>query len=161
MNKYEELLQDASDDNVRVYESFDLNGDDDVTDKIDGLYIDGNIALDKDLQTSAEKVCVLSEELGHHHTSFGNIIDMQDIQNIKQERKARVWAYDKLIGLTGLIRAYERHCQSQYEVAEYLNVTEEFLCEALNYYRARYGEFTTIDHYIVRFIPALSIAKLF
>ena len=30
MNKYEELLQNASENNVRVYESFDLNGDENV-----------------------------------------------------------------------------------------------------------------------------------
>ena len=68
MNKYEELLQDASDDNVRVYESFDLNGDNEVIKKIDGLYIDGHIALDKGLKTTAQKACVLAEELGHHYT---------------------------------------------------------------------------------------------
>lgn len=33
MNKYEELLQDASDNNVRVYDSFDLNGNDNVIEK--------------------------------------------------------------------------------------------------------------------------------
>lgn len=55
MNKYEELLQDASDDNVRVYEAFDLNGNDDVSDTIDGLYIDGNIALDKKIENIGRK----------------------------------------------------------------------------------------------------------
>lgn len=150
---YEELLKNADSEGLIVKEK-DIPG-------YGGRIYKNRIAIHKGLRTSVEKACILSEELGHHYTTSGNIIDMQDIRNIKQERKARIWAYDKMIGLTGLIRAYERHCQSQYEVAEYLNVTEEFLCEALNYYRARYGEFTTIDHYIVRFIPALSIAKLF
>ena len=70
MNKYEELLQNAADNNVRVYDSFDLNGNDNVIEKIDGLYIDGHIALDKGLKTTAEKACVLAEELGHHYTSY-------------------------------------------------------------------------------------------
>ena len=86
---------------------------------------------------------------------------MQSVQNIKQERQSRVWAYDNRIGLTGLIRAFERCCQSRYEVADFLGVTEEFLSDALNYYKVKYGEFTVIDHYIIRFIPCLMIAKMF
>lgn len=159
MNKYEELLQDASDDNVRVYESFDLNGDDDVTEKIDGLYIDGNIALSDKLRTTAEKSCVLAEELGHHHTTVGNIIDLTDAQNRKQERQARLWAYNKQIGLAGIIRAFEAGCQDMHEIAEYLEVTEEFLHEAIECYRNKYGVYTTLDNYVIYFIPNLTVGE--
>lgn len=155
MNEYEKLLDEAYKNNIDVME-YDFDSE-----RIKGLYCDGVIALNRNMDTSAEKSCILAEELGHHHTSFGNIIDMQDIQNIKQERQSRIWAYDSQIGLLGLIRAYKHHCQSRYEVAEYLDVTEEFLCDALEYYKSRYGEFATIDHYIIRFIPTLSIAELF
>lgn len=161
MNKYEELLQDASDDNVRVYESFDLNGNDDVSDTIDGLYIDGNIALDKNLKTSTEKVCTLAEELGHHYTSYGNIIDMTNIQNLKQERQARLWGYNKMIGLRGLIRAFEHGCSSKHDIAEYLDVTTEFLNDTITAYREKYGVYTTVDNYIIYFIPNLTVAELF
>lgn len=155
MNNYEKLLEEAYIDNIDVVEyNFE-------SERIKGLYCDGTIALSKKIDTSIEKSCILAEELGHHHTSLGNIIDMQSVQNIKQERQSRVWAYDNRIGLTGLIRAFERCCQSRYEVADFLGVTEEFLCEALNYYKVRYGEFTVIDHYIIRFIPCLMIAKMF
>ena len=34
------------------------------------------IAIRQDIATNTEKTCVLAEELGHHHTSVGNIIDM-------------------------------------------------------------------------------------
>ena len=155
MNNYEKLLEEAYIDNVDVVEyNFE-------SERIMGLYCDGTIALSKKIDTSIEKSCILAEELGHHHTSLGNIIDMQSVQNIKQERQSRVWAYDNRIGLTGLIRAFERCCQSRYEVADFLGVTEEFLSDALNYYKVKYGEFTTIDHYVIRFIPTLSIAELF
>ena len=155
MNNYEKLLEEAYINNVDVVEyNFE-------SERIKGLYCDGTIALSKKIDTSIEKSCILAEELGHHHTSLGNIIDMQSIQNIKQERQSRVWAYDNRIGLTGLIRAFERCCQSRYEVADFLGVTEEFLSDALNYYKVKYGEFTVIDHYIIRFIPCLMIAKMF
>ena len=52
------------------------------------------IAIRKDLETSAEKTCVLAEELGHHYTSVGNILDQSDPNNRKQEILARTWAYD-------------------------------------------------------------------
>lgn len=155
MNTFEQLEEQACKDGIDIIERR-FNSE-----RIKGLYCNDSIALSDKLETSTEKACVLAEELGHHYTTSGNIIDMQDIRNVKQERKARVWAYDELIGLTGLIRAFERCCQSRYEVADFLGVTEEFLCEALNYYKVRYGEFTVIDHYIIRFIPCLMIAKMF
>ena len=133
MNNYEKLLEEAYINNVDVVEyNFE-------SERIKGLYCDGTIALSKKIDTSIEKSCILAEELGHHHTSLGNIIDMQSVQNIKQERQSRVWAYDNRIGLTGLIRAFERCCQSRYEVADFLGVTEEFLSDALNYYKVKYG----------------------
>ncbi len=155
MNTFEQLEEQACKDGIDIIERR-FNSE-----RIKGLYCNDSIALSDKLETSTEKTCVLAEELGHHYTTSGNIIDMQDIRNVKQERKARVWAYDELIGLTGLIRAFERCCQSRYEVADFLGVTKEFLSDALNYYKVKYGEFTVIDHYIIRFIPTLSIAELF
>lgn len=146
MNTFEQLEEQACKDGIDIIERR-FNSE-----RIKGLYCNDSIALSDKLETSTEKACVLAEELGHHYTTSGNIIDMQDIRNITQERKARVWAYDELIGLTGLIRAFERCCQSRYEVADFLGVTEEFLSDALNYYKVKYGEFTTIDHYVIRFI---------
>lgn len=159
LNKYEELLQNASENNVRVYESFDLNGDENVTYTIDGLYIDGNIALDKNLGTSREKSCVLAEELGHHHTSVGNIIDINSVSNRKQERQARLWGYNKMIGLRGLIKAFEHGCTSKHEIAEYLDVTTEFLNDAIAIYREKYGVCIAVDNYIIYFIPHLAIME--
>lgn len=84
MNKYETLLSEAMSSDVVVDENFQFSG------KTSGLYIDGNIALSDKLRTTAEKSCVLAEELGHHYTTVGNIVDMTDAQNRKQERQARL-----------------------------------------------------------------------
>ena len=159
MNKYEKLLQDASDDNVRVYESFDLNGNNDVQNRIDGLYMDGHIALDKNLRTNVERACILAEELGHHYTSYGNIVDINDIQNRKQERQARLYGYNKIVGLRGIISAFLAGCQNVYEIAEHLHVTEDYLQECINCYREKYGVYTTVDNYIVYFIPNLIVGE--
>lgn len=118
------------------------------------------IAIRKDIGTTTEKKCVLAEELGHHHTTVGNILDMSDVGNRKQERQARLWGYNKLIGLAGIIKAFEAGCQDRFEVAEYLGVTDEYLCECLEAYRDKYGIGTTVDNYYIMFIPHLAVGKV-
>lgn len=107
-----------------------------------------------------EKKCILAEELGHYNTTVGNILDQSTFTNRKQERNARIWAYDKLIGITGLINAYKANCKSLYEIAEYLDVTEPFLLEAIGTYKQKYGPCTTIDNYVIYFEPHLGVLEL-
>ena len=54
------------------------------------------------------------------------MLDQTDIANIKQERKARMWAYNKQIGLSGILSAYQYGCRNLHEMAEHLDVTEAF-----------------------------------
>lgn len=155
MNKYETLLDAAEQDGITVTEKFDFSDT-----RFKGLYCNGVIAIDHTLSTSAEKNSILAEELGHHHTTYGNILDMHDVSNIKQEGRARMWAYDKLIGLTGIINAYKHGCTSLHEMAEFLEVTEEFLNESLTAYRRRYGCFTKLDNYVIYFEPTLGVLEM-
>lgn len=127
-------------------------------DGLKGLYYNGNIAIEKKL-TATEKACILAEELGHHYTSSGNILDLTVTQNRKQERRARIWAYNKQIGLRGLIKAQEYGCRNRYEIADFLEVTEQFLEEAINCYHEKYGLYTTVDNYIIYFDP-LAVLKI-
>ena len=154
MNKLESLEQEAYDNNVKVHDYY--LGEENLK----GFYMNGNIAINTSVETSAEKSCVLAEELGHHHTTVGNILDMESASNRKQERQARLWAYNKQIGLRGLISAYEHGCQNKYEVAEYLEVTDEFLADCIECYRQKYGIGTTVDNYYIMFIPNLTIGKI-
>lgn len=124
-----------------------------------GLYVNGHIAINAKM-SDIEKACVLAEELGHHYTSVGNILDMTSAANRKQEHQARLWAYNKQIGLIGLVRAFEHGCQNRFEIAEYLEVTEEFLEECIECYRNKYGICKQVDNYVVYFIPQLSMMKL-
>ena len=153
MNKFEKLEDVAYQDDVDVLNyRFESNN-------IKGLYCDGVIAIREDM-TIPEKTCALAEELGHHETSVGNILDMTSAANRKQERQARLWAYNKQIGLIGLVRAFEHCCQNRFEIAEYLEVTEEFLEECIECYRNKYGICKQVDNYVVYFIPQLSMMKL-
>lgn len=127
--------------------------------RIKGLYCDGTIALNSNL-TNKEQAAVLAEELGHHLTAAGNILNQSVTANRKQELRGRIWAYNRLIGLTGIIRAYKMGCRNRYEVAECLDVPEDTLQEALNYYHARYGICTQVDNYVIYFEPALGVLEL-
>ncbi len=121
--------------------------------------IKGNrIAIKRDMSTT-EKGCVLAEELGHYYTTSGNILDQNIASNRKQEQLARLWSYNKLIGLRGIINAYNAGCTNKYEIAEFLNVTVEFLEEAIKKYTDKYGVCTMLDNYIIYFIPYLGVME--
>ena len=151
MNPYEILLDNAYNDGMLVKEKT-LQGS-------DGRIKGNKIAIREDM-TIPEKTCALAEELGHHETSVGNILDMTSAANRKQERQARFWAYNKQIGLFGLVRAFEHGCQNRFEIAEYLEVTEEYLEDCIECYRNKYGICKQVDNYVVYFIPQLSMMKL-
>lgn len=154
MNAYEKLEDMAAENDVEIiphhFES----------DRIKGLYCDQVIALSNALRTYPEKTCVLAEELGHYHTSSGDIIDTSNVQNQKQEMRARMWAYNRQVGLIGIVESFRNGCQTLSEMAEYLEVTEEFLREALERYRQKYGIYTTIGHYIIYFEPYLTVVEM-
>lgn len=148
---YDELLYEADSTGIIVKEK-NIPG-------YGGRIYGNRIAIHDKLETTTEKACVLAEELGHYHTTVGDITDLSDPQNRKQERQARMWGYNKLIGLTGIIKAFQSGCHSRHETAEFLDVTEEFLQECIDCYRDKYGVCTTVDNYTVFFIPYLAVME--
>ncbi|MBB6622540.1 ImmA/IrrE family metallo-endopeptidase [Clostridium gasigenes] len=126
-----------------------------------GLYKNGHVLIDSNIDTAAEKRCILAEELGHHYTTSGNILEQKLVQDIKQENTARQWAYEKIIGIVDLVNAYNANVTDKFEMAEYLNVTVEFLEETIKYYRIKYGVYYQINNYIIYFEPNFGVMKLF
>lgn len=125
----------------------------------DGLIKGNKIAIRKGLPITHRK-CILAEELGHYHTTVGDILIQSSSNNRKQEQRARLYAYNNLIGLYGIVNCYIHGCQSLSEMAEYLSVTEGFLSEALTCYRQKYGRLKRVDNYIVYFEPNLHVLKV-
>lgn len=152
LNAYEKLLLEAESKGLVVKEKpLKYN---------DGRIKGNKIAIRQNINTQLEKSCVLAEELGHHYTSAGNILDQTRTENIKQELKARMWAYNKQIGLGGIIDAYKQGCRNFHEMADHLDVTEEFLKDALEAYRSKYGHYVIVDNYTIYFEPYLSVADM-
>ena len=149
--KYNALLNEANAEGISIKER--------PFKTYDGRIKGKDIYLRKDMNTT-EKSCVLAEELGHHYTATGNILDQSTVENRKQEMRGRIVAYNKLVGLRGIVDAYLHHCQSISESAEYLEVTEEFLIDSLNYYRNKYGVYTKLDNYVIVFEPNIAVLEL-
>ncbi|HZG76098.1 MAG TPA: ImmA/IrrE family metallo-endopeptidase [Paenibacillus sp.] len=146
-----------------------VNDDADIPGPRKGLYIDMSmnsrrvkaILLDpKKIRTRTEKRCVLAEELGHHYTTYGDIEDQTILTNRKLERRARIWAHEKLVPLTSIVDAHKAGIRNRHEFADYLQVTEEFLDEALRRYQEKYGLCKQIDKYTIVFEP-LGVAQFF
>ena len=154
MNALERLEDEACRDSIEIVH-WDFESD-----RIKGLYCDGVIGINSNLDNSNEEACVLAEELGHHYTSYGNILDQSITSNRKQEVLARTWAYNKMIGLSGIISCYEHGCCNRYEMAEYLGGTEEFLDETIERYRSKYGAYVGTGKYIIYFEPNLTVCKM-
>lgn len=153
MSTYEELQDQACADGIDVMD-YEFNSP-----NIKGLYCNSTVAINKSISTQAEKSCVLAEELGHHYTTVGDIIDQSEVSNRKQEYRARLFGYNLKIGLIGITHAYEAGCRSLYEMAEYLDATEEYLKEALDCYHSIHGVYATLDNYIIFFEPSFTVMK--
>ncbi|SDO75443.1 ImmA/IrrE family metallo-endopeptidase [Clostridium gasigenes] len=154
MTKYETLIAVATNQGAVVLE-VDLG-----TDKACGKCIDNMLIINSRINQN-EKYCVLAEELGHFHKTHGNITNQKKIDNVKQEIIARQWSYRELVGIMDIIKAFEHGSRDRFEMSEFLNITEIFLEEALNYYKSKYGLSCEIDNYIIYFEPYLGILKMY
>ncbi|KAA9003981.1 ImmA/IrrE family metallo-endopeptidase [Paenibacillus spiritus] len=154
MGSYESLRRKAP---IPVHENADLPED------IKGLYIETTnrqaILLNKSIPLLSEKYCVLAEEIGHYYTSAGNILDQSDIRNRKQEKRARNWAYERLVPFACFIEAFHANARNRYEFAELIGVTEEFLEASIVHYQEVYGLSVQVGGYVISFDP-LGVTKL-
>ena len=103
---------------------------------------DGSCAIAMDpwrMPTLADEKCKLGHELGHCETgAFYNRYAARDLRQ-KHELHANRWAYEKLVPEDELIEAYRQGYREPWELAEYFDVTEPFLRDALEYYKTAAG----------------------
>lgn len=105
------------------------------------------------LKTTVQKRCCLSEEIWHVKTTVGNITDIRDINNLKQERFARKCSFKDLVPLEKIVKALLNYCLNLQDLCSYLEVTEEYFCEALTYYKQQYGAYYRCKEYTLYFEP--------
>lgn len=149
---YDDLLEEARNEGLIVKEK--------PLHARDGLINGRRIAIRQNIP-QVQKVCALAEEIGHYKRNVGDITNQSLAANRKQERSGRLWAYERLIGLRGIISGYNARCQNRYELARHLGITEEYLQEAIDCYHAKYGLYVEIDNYIIIFEPGLRVLEKF
>ncbi len=108
------------------------------TTDIDGIYIKlpnipPTIAVKSSLQNNSNKyISILSEELGHHFTTTGDLTIKsknysERLYKSKKERKAKIWAANFLISDSEFVHALNSCVISIPEMAEHFHVTEEII----------------------------------
>jgi Domain of unknown function (DUF955). len=105
------------------------------------------IALNRaQIESTAEEKVLLFEELSHFETENLYFIDATSnmgtgkLNKIIYESRTRRYSIKKYLPLKKLKQAYEDGCRNAYEVAEYLNVTEDFIRQATEYYTEIYKQ---------------------
>ena len=124
--KYETLLDEAYEKGLVVREK--------PLQAHDGRIKGNRIAIRSSIETNAKKCCVLAEELSHYEVNVGDILDQDSVSNRRQERAARRRAYEKLLPVESILYAAQNGHTELWDMADYLDVDEEFLRGALGYY---------------------------
>lgn len=144
MSHYEELL--TKNEHIKIKDTHALpNG-------YSGFYKDGVILIDKNL-SERRKAEVLYEELAHHKLTYGNILDQSKWINRKFENYARRHGYEAALPIRIIVEAHHYGVSNLYELAEYVQLSEEHILEILKHYKNKYGIGTHYGEYLITFDP--------
>lgn len=153
MNAYEEILQLAYEEGFYVIEA-------PLYSPVDGFCYGNDLYINtRRLDTTTQKRCVLGEERWHGKKTVGDISDQTKVENVKQERFARKCCYYEYMHPDKIVKALLSNCTNIQEMCEYLNVTEEYFYEAIEYYKQKYGLFYRCKDYTLYFEPLYVIGS--
>ncbi|MGC7665144.1 ImmA/IrrE family metallo-endopeptidase [Staphylococcus epidermidis] len=144
MSLYEDLV--IKNKHIPIDDRIALKGD------FEGLYDNGVILIDKNL-SETRKAEVLYEELAHHKLTYGNILDQSKFNNRKFENYARRYGYEAALPLHIIVEAHNYGISNLYELAEYVQLSEEYIVEILKHYKNKYGIGTHYGEYLITFDP--------
>lgn len=107
---------------------------------------------------------VLAEELGHHETSYGNILGAyskeDNINAARQELKARRFGFKLVIPLEKLIKCYKDGTWGDlYAMCLTMQIDRSYFYEAIEDYKKQFGNYVKYDGYYIQFEP-LHIKKI-
>lgn len=118
----------------------------------DGFYSDGYVLIDKTLPYH-KKVQVLAEEIAHHKLTYGDITDQTKFNNRKFENYARRAGYQAALPLRIIIEAYHYGISNLHELAEYTELSEEYIIKVIEFYKKKYGLSTYYNGHVIKFEP--------
>ncbi|AWV73295.1 ImmA/IrrE family metallo-endopeptidase [Latilactobacillus curvatus] len=135
---------------------FDIKPRTDMPAGVDGLCIGKTIIINAK-RTRVEQAQTLAEEISHQEISVGDILNPNDIESAKQETIARRRSFNRLVPLDKLVAAYWQST-NEFELADHLDVTVEYLFDVLAYYREKYGVIVK-DNILINFANGIQILK--
>lgn len=144
MGLYEELLIEH--DYIEVKETDVMPSD------LHGLWLNDLILINSNL-SETRKAEVLFEELAHHKLTYGNILDQSKWINRKFENYARRYGYEAALPLHIIVEAHHYGVSNLYELAQYVQLSEEYIVEILKHYKNKYGIGTHYGEYLITFDP--------
>lgn len=151
------------------YPNLKIEYDNNMPKKFEGLYERdedvpyGLITLSGRLNYYLENA-KLAEEIGHHETSHGNILNYYNkaynVESARQELRARRFGHKLLLPLEKLIKCYERGLWGDiYEMCLHLEIDRVHFNEAIEDYKAKFGLYVRYSGYLIQFEP-LKIQEL-
>lgn len=150
---YDELLEESVERGLVVIE-FEPRS------RASGLISGNLIGIQKSL-TYTEKGCILAEEIGHHQTGIGNILNQSKLNSRRQEVRARQWGHRRIIPFSRFLDAHKEKISGRHDLAAYLGITEQFLQEAVDRYRDKHGLLVKIDDFHILCLDPLGILEVF
>ncbi|MBE6729141.1 MAG: ImmA/IrrE family metallo-endopeptidase [Ruminococcaceae bacterium] len=129
-----DLYEIANRNNIKVMD-FNLPENTAVTIEIgDGCYVGVNPAV---FTSSRQEKVVIAHELGHIETGSLYSVGENKTERCKKEAKAQKWAVESLVPFDQLKEAIDKGYDDNQSLAEYFDVTEEFMFNVLLYYRKK------------------------
>ncbi|AGZ26233.1 ImmA/IrrE family metallo-endopeptidase [Staphylococcus pasteuri] len=144
MGLYEEMLIEH--DYIEVKETDVMPSD------LHGLWLNDLILINSNL-SETRKAEVLYEELAHHKLTYGNILDQSKWINRKFENYAKRHGYEAALPLRIIVEAHHYGVSNLYELAQYVQLSEEHVLEILKHYKNKYGIGTHLGEYLITFDP--------
>lgn len=145
MSKFDEVMYKYHDE-VYISDTFALEGG------FKGFYDNGVILIDKNVK-GPQRLEILFEELAHHKYTWGDITDQKLFNNRKFENYARRAGYEAALPLRIIIEAYHYGISNLYELAEYVELSEQYITKVINYYKKKYGLSTYYNGHLIKFEP--------
>lgn len=132
MKRIENLYEIINKENI-IYEERNLErlGAKGIYIKLDG--INPLIAIDSSIvNNKSTYISILSEELGHHFTTSGNLLSpskcyMDKLIKDKKENIARKWAANYLISDEEFVQALLSCINNSFDMCDHFNITYELL----------------------------------
>lgn len=95
----------------------------------------------------------LAEEIGHHLTGVGKIIDQKTNAERKQEQKARDVGVKLVVTPADILSCYKEGLIYRWECAEFLGITLKTLNQAIEAYAKTNDGKLKYSHYTIYFKP--------